>query len=245
MNGIISSYVLKSSDQNFVLVFLRNTQLRLEEQMTLDTKHAPPFTLGCIVQVFSQCAPPVQHKLLKHFPYDIAAACGSNVSVIIKLKFYNLSQVPPFCSFSAFVNYPRIPPQYTSYEASKLYTEICPKYDPNQDLPLDLYSRKDGFHSSISDASKEKAAKLPLYEKLIRSLEFHYAPRPKPCDCEKVKAKSKHPNKFLRLITRNLKLQVSMRKDAVLNANPFGKPFTLLNSSYELNLISFNYIPNV
>uniref|UniRef100_A0A3B0MFK5 Uncharacterized protein n=1 Tax=Theileria annulata TaxID=5874 RepID=A0A3B0MFK5_THEAN len=88
-----------------------------------------------------------------------------------------------------FINYPRIPPQYTSYDASKLYPEMCPKYDPNQDLPLDLYSKKDGFHSSIADASKEKAEKLPLYEKLIRSLEFHYAPKPKPCDCEKMKAK--------------------------------------------------------
>ncbi|BAM38763.1 conserved hypothetical protein [Theileria orientalis strain Shintoku] len=120
---------------------------------------------------------------------DIAGACGSNVSVPLVNNI--LVQMPPMCSFSAFVNHGRIPPQYTTYEASKLYPESCPKYDANLDLPLDLYNKKDNFHSSIAEAAKEKLAKMPLYEKLIKSLELHYAPKAKPCDCEKMKVKCK------------------------------------------------------
>eukprot|EP00371_Babesia_bovis_P001771 XP_001610418.1 hypothetical protein [Babesia bovis T2Bo] len=48
----------------------------------------------------------------------------------IEIPCSNLS-VPPFCSFSVFVNYFRIPPQYTNYDQSHLYPEGCPQYDPN------------------------------------------------------------------------------------------------------------------
>ncbi|ORM39678.1 uncharacterized protein BXIN_0114 [Babesia sp. Xinjiang] len=95
----------------------------------------------------------------------------------IEIPCHNLS-VPPFCSFSVFVNYFRIPPQYSTYDQSHLYPEGCPQYNPNIDAPLDLYEKKGPPDSAIAKAAKEK----PLEE-------FHLQ-RPQAeelagaCDCE-------------------------------------------------------------
>lgn len=93
----------------------------------------------------------------------------------------NLS-VPPFCSFSVFLNHSRIPPQYSTYDQSHMYPEGCPKYDPNLDTPMDLYDKKELAESAIAKAAHKK----PLSE-------FHLKP-PKEkvefdgaCDCQAIK----------------------------------------------------------
>ncbi|AFZ80348.1 hypothetical protein BEWA_032010 [Theileria equi strain WA] len=103
---------------------------------------------------------------------DIIGACGGDVSV------------PPFCSFSLFVNHPRIPPQYTTYEASKLYPEACPKYDSKLDMPLDLY-KGEVPHSAIDDEAKEHVSIAKNLEKELG--ESMGASQLKPCDCDAIK----------------------------------------------------------
>lgn len=100
---------------------------------------------------------------------DIAIPC-SNMSV------------PPFCSFSAFINHLLIPPQYSTYDQSHAYPEGCPKYDASIDTPRDLYDKKPAPESAIAKATQEKPLK-----------DFHLKPHEAEeeftgaCDCEAIK----------------------------------------------------------
>ncbi|GIX66205.1 hipothetical protein [Babesia caballi] len=74
----------------------------------------------------------------------------------IAIPCSNLS-MPPFCSFSAFINHWRVPPQHTTYDQSHQYPEGCPGYDPEMaDTPMDLYDKKKAPDSAIARAAKEK-----------------------------------------------------------------------------------------
>ncbi|PFH38541.1 hipothetical protein [Besnoitia besnoiti] len=108
---------------------------------------------------------------------DIEGAC-SDVSV------------PPFCSFSVFINHRRIPPQYSTYEESHPYPEDCPKFDPLYDTPDTLFDVEKPLPSPIIEEAKKEAPHIPAYPSLGKTLKDYahvQAPEhvePLPCDCK-------------------------------------------------------------
>ncbi|KYK63565.1 hipothetical protein [Toxoplasma gondii TgCatPRC2] len=107
---------------------------------------------------------------------DIEGAC-SDVSV------------PPFCSFSVFINQRRIPPQYSSYDESHPFPKECPRFDPLYDTPDTLFDLEKSLPSPIMEASKEEAPQIPVYPSLGKTLRDYEQVRPPqhvepaPCDC--------------------------------------------------------------
>ncbi|SJK85833.1 conserved Plasmodium protein, unknown function [Babesia microti strain RI] len=84
--------------------------------------------------------------------------------------------IPPFCSFSVFVNHSRVPPQYSSFDDSHPYPPDCPQYDPKMDLPKDI---DDVQHFSDSPIDKE-------YKKFhVAKGHLKWTPY-KNCDCQKL-----------------------------------------------------------
>lgn len=107
---------------------------------------------------------------------DISGPCSS-------------SSLPPFCSFSLFINLKLIAPQYTSYEEGHPFPQDCPSYDPLYDTADNLYDVVLPAPSPIQEAAKEKAPEMPYYPPLGKTL-ADYANvvvpehiEPKPCDC--------------------------------------------------------------
>ncbi|XP_026192362.1 uncharacterized protein LOC34621221 [Cyclospora cayetanensis] len=47
--------------------------------------------------------------------------------------------IPPFCSFSLFLNHKRVPPLYTTLAQDHPFPRECPKFDPLYDIPDDLF----------------------------------------------------------------------------------------------------------
>ncbi|CRG94447.1 conserved Plasmodium protein, unknown function [Plasmodium gallinaceum] len=88
---------------------------------------------------------------------DIEGPC-SNVSV------------PPFCSFSIFVNQKIVPPQLTSYDDSHSFPATCPTKDEQYDLPDDLYEHKKELDPLSKEIDNYSNVSLPTYPDLISNI---------------------------------------------------------------------------
>lgn len=86
----------------------------------------------------------------------------------------NNTSVPPFCSFSIFVNQKLVPPQLTSYDNSHLYPSTCPSKDEDYDTPDDLYEHKSSDINNVAVKEKQKylpkKIALPKYPDLIPNI---------------------------------------------------------------------------
>lgn len=91
--------------------------------------------------------------------------------------------VPPFCSFSIFVNQKIVPPQLVSYDESHSYPATCPKKDDSFDISDDLYEhgeQKDVFQKEIDNYSN---VSLPTYPSLVKDLHVDNKEQVQPCKC--------------------------------------------------------------
>ncbi|SOV13183.1 conserved Plasmodium protein, unknown function [Plasmodium sp. gorilla clade G2] len=86
----------------------------------------------------------------------------------------NNTSVPPFCSFSIFVNQKLVPPQLTSYDNSHSYPSTCPSKDEDYDIPDDLYEHKESDINNVLAKEKQKylpkKISLPKYPDLIPNI---------------------------------------------------------------------------
>ncbi|GFE53695.1 hypothetical protein BaOVIS_010990 [Babesia ovis] len=148
MNGVISSFPAKYAAK---VGHTSDTQYYLCATIYLGMYCASLFPIcmtgaANVSQTFPLCFVQCLSTLIAcpgFWMDDIAVPC-SNISV------------PPFCSFSVYANYWRIPPQYTTYDQSHMYPEGCPQYNPNLDAPRDLYEKRGPPESAIANAAKEK-----------------------------------------------------------------------------------------
>lgn len=91
--------------------------------------------------------------------------------------------VPPFCSFSIFVNQKIVPPQLVSYDQSHSFPHTCPKRDESLDIPDELYEheeQKDVFQKEIGSYSN---VSLPTYPSLVKDLHLINKEQIEPCKC--------------------------------------------------------------
>ncbi|KAF8822966.1 hipothetical protein, partial [Cardiosporidium cionae] len=100
--------------------------------------------------------------------------------------------IPPFCSFSLFINQGMIPPQYTSYEQSHPFPNECPKADPRFgkiDIKWHNLFSKEPLTSPVAEAAKEKPPKMPYFPPLGKQIEDYenvglpIHVEPIPCNC--------------------------------------------------------------
>ncbi|SOV75178.1 conserved Plasmodium protein, unknown function [Plasmodium sp. gorilla clade G3] len=102
----------------------------------------------------------------------------------------NNTSVPPFCSFSIFVNQKLVPPQLTSYDNSHLYPSTCPSKDEDYDIPDDLYEHKKSDINNVLVKEKQKylpkKISLPKYPDLIPNInpyKQHDTKQVEKCKC--------------------------------------------------------------
>ncbi|SBS82121.1 conserved Plasmodium protein, unknown function [Plasmodium malariae] len=83
------------------------------------------------------------------------------------------TSVPPFCSFSIFVNQKIVPPQLTSYDDSHNYPSTCPSKDDEYDIPDELYEHEKETNDMFLKEKKaySKLSILPIiYPNLVPNL---------------------------------------------------------------------------
>ncbi|VWU51515.1 conserved protein, unknown function [Hepatocystis sp. ex Piliocolobus tephrosceles] len=82
------------------------------------------------------------------------------------------ASVPPFCSFSIFINQKIVPPQLTSYDTSHSYPVTCPSEDKDYDISDNLYEHDQENKQSIFTKEKKKYnnLKLPVYSPLVTDI---------------------------------------------------------------------------
>eukprot|EP00917_Polyrhabdina_sp_WS-2016_P018964 GHVP01040756.1.p1 GENE.GHVP01040756.1~~GHVP01040756.1.p1 ORF type:complete len:259 (+),score=46.69 GHVP01040756.1:168-944(+) len=94
--------------------------------------------------------------------------------------------IPPFCGFSMFINFRRLPEQYEDYEEQYPYPPVCPEQDPDFDTPDDLFDVVHPASSPVLEQAKEPdvrdiQAEHPIYQKPIK----HATPLRYGCHCAK------------------------------------------------------------
>ncbi|SBS81091.1 conserved Plasmodium protein, unknown function [Plasmodium ovale curtisi] len=104
------------------------------------------------------------------------------------------TSVPPFCSFSIFVNQKIVPPQLTSYDDSHTYPSTCPSKDDDYDIPDELYEHDMDVEKKQRDIFlKEKNSytnvTLPIYTDLVTDIYDKEITSPKTletCHCMEI-----------------------------------------------------------
>lgn len=93
--------------------------------------------------------------------------------------------VPPFCSFSIFINQKIVPPQLTSYDQSHSFPSSCPPRDEQYDTPDELYERDSVPDIFEKDKGNYHNPKLPTYPSLVADLSSHEeeGEETEPCKC--------------------------------------------------------------
>lgn len=102
--------------------------------------------------------------------------------------------VPPFCSFSLFINHKKIPPQISTYEDANPFPDTCPRFDPLYDNSDDLFDALPPPKSPIAEAAKEEGLVIPTVKRMGKTL-ADYANVQRPvrveppvCDCHDMKS---------------------------------------------------------
>ncbi|EUD65260.1 hypothetical protein C922_04389 [Plasmodium inui San Antonio 1] len=165
MNGIISSFPAKYASK---VGKTSDAQYRLCAMAYLGMYCASLFPICWmpiglkVAETMSVCFPQCLATLIACPGFwidDIEGPC-SNASV------------PPFCSFSVFVNQKIVPPQLTSYDDSHDYPATCPTPDYEYDSPEELYQHDDTHVESVYTKKRDaySNATLPVYPDLVAKL---------------------------------------------------------------------------
>eukprot|EP00366_Plasmodium_knowlesi_P003650 XP_002261147.1 [Plasmodium knowlesi strain H] len=165
MNGIISSFPSKYASK---VGKTSDAQYRLCAMAYLGMYCASIFPICWmpiglkVAETMSVCLPQCLATLIACPGFwidDIEGPC-SNASV------------PPFCSFSVFVNQKIVPPQLTSYDDSHSYPDTCPEHDYEYDTPEELYEHEDVQTESVYTKKRDSYsnATLPVYPDLVTKL---------------------------------------------------------------------------
>lgn len=99
--------------------------------------------------------------------------------------------IPPFCAFSYYLNTKLIPPQITDYEEEHPYPQECPKFDPDYDVPDDLFELKRPAASPFQEAMDRTVAvsiphSKPLisdYHEVAKKMPITVMRKPPQCKC--------------------------------------------------------------
>lgn len=182
MNGIIASFPSKYSSK---IGKTSNTQYRICAMAYLGMYCASLFPICWlpiglkVAETMSVCFPQCLATLIAcpgFWINDIEGPC-------------NNASVPPFCSFSIFVNHKIIPPQLSTYENSHLYPKTCPEKDDNYDITEELYEHDESQGNKESIYLNEKKSysniSLPTYRDSVKTI---YDDNAKPesidaCNC--------------------------------------------------------------
>ncbi|KEG01599.1 hypothetical protein YYE_03697 [Plasmodium vinckei vinckei] len=167
MNGIIASFPSKYSSK---IGKTSNTQYRICAMAYLGMYCASLFPICWlpiglkVAETMSVCFPQCLATLIACPGFwidDIEGPCSD-------------ASVPPFCSFSIFVNHKLIPPQLSSYEGSHLYPKTCPERDDNYDIPEELYEHDETERNKESIYLNEKKSysniSLPTYTDSVKTI---------------------------------------------------------------------------
>ncbi|KJP87859.1 hypothetical protein AK88_02463 [Plasmodium fragile] len=165
MNGIISSFPAKYASK---VGKTSDAQYRLCAMAYLGMYCASIFPicwmpLGLkVAETMSVCFPQCLATLIAcpgFWVDDIEGPC-SNASV------------PPFCSFSAFINHKIVPPQLTSYDDSHAYPATCPTQDYEYDSTEELYQHEQVAMDSVYTKKRNSYSNstLPTYPDLVTKL---------------------------------------------------------------------------
>ncbi|KMZ95364.1 hypothetical protein PVMG_05230 [Plasmodium vivax Mauritania I] len=163
MNGIISSFPSKYASK---VGKTSDAQYRLCAMAYLGMYCASIFPICWmpiglkVAETMSVCFPQCLATLIACPGFwidDIEGPC-SNASV------------PPFCSFSVFVNQKIVPPQLTSYDESHDYPATCPTSDDAYDSLEGLHQPEGGAHmESVYSKERESYSNvtLPVFPDLV------------------------------------------------------------------------------
>ncbi|ETB58468.1 hypothetical protein YYC_04064 [Plasmodium yoelii 17X] len=166
MNGIIASFPSKYSSK---IGKTSNTQYRICAMAYLGMYCASLFPICWlpiglkVAETMSVCFPQCLATLIACPGFwidDIEGPCSD-------------ASVPPFCSFSIFVNHKIIPPQLSTYEGSHLYPKTCPEKDENYDIQEELYDNEiQGNKESIylNDKKSYSNISLPTYTDSVKTI---------------------------------------------------------------------------
>ncbi|GAW79367.1 hypothetical protein, conserved [Plasmodium gonderi] len=165
MNGVISSFPAKYASK---VGKTSDTQYRICAMAYLGMYCASIFPICWlpiglkVAETMSVCFPQCLATLIACPGFwidDIEGPC-------------NNASVPPFCSFSVFVNQKIVPPQLTSYDDSHMYPSSCPEKDEEYDLLDELYDHEDKKFNNVYNKEKNSYSKisLPTYPDLIPNI---------------------------------------------------------------------------